>query len=778
MPKRLPIDEIKEQVMAELARWSRGDRLVISAPTGSGKSTRLPLWCRQAGHGKTLVIEPRRLACRTLADWVASALGQKVGETVGYSVRREQAYCERTEILFVTPGVARRMVSENEIDRFATVIFDEFHERGWESDTVMALLAAREERAPRLLLMSATLESQALSRAYRAKTIEGSGRSYPVEIRYQATPEVVAPSVRDLKDRVVDAIRTNWNGQGRMLVFLPGIASMQEVKTQLRDLPVRLLHGTFNRQRQDQAFGGDEAGILLATNVAESSLTVPGVTFVVDSGLEKRAIHQSGYVALATVPISSASADQRAGRAGRTSPGTCLRLWDAKARLEPTRPPDLARIELDDLLLFLGALEDGTRTPCTWLDVPPTFAWDRALLRLQTLGLIDNTGRLTALGTRAESLPVDTAWARILALAPETLGPDLCDLYAYSATRRSWIDPHCSADQAEQRRSELGEEPWARALATVRRGETVRHGLDGETLEEARTVSQELCTQLNWVYSPAQERVHPDLKEFLARHWPERHFARRQTRDAWGNGEVECRAGRGETLPEDCLAALFLRVEPVLGRGLKVELRGHCALPVDLSLLRACEYGEPQLSKIRWKESAVVALVSKVFAGRVIGQSEERLSGAPLRQALVELCRDGQWRAELFPLWETFCFYQTLQEALEGGRPNPPRLPEVEFLDRLSGLGLENVEELELLEPRDLEPSFSEANEELKKSFPQLYHYGGVAYDALYRPEHRKATLRWRSGPRGARPNPAHLPRWNGWRVEVDERGRVTPLRG
>lgn len=779
MRYQLPIDDIREKALSLLAALKPGERFVISAPTGSGKSTRLPLWCREVSDGKVLVVEPRRLACRTLAGWVSSALGEEPGETVGYCVRREQVFSERTRVLFVTPGVARRFLSEGPLQDFAFVIFDEFHERGWETDTVMAILAARGEQAPRLILMSATLEAQRIAQVYKARTLESSGRSFPVEIRYQPDSGVVAPTGQNLLDRVARAVRSAWTDSGKMLVFLPGIASMQELKSRLSGLPVGLLHGTFTRERQDRAFGGNEPGIILATNVAESSLTVPGVTTVVDSGLEKRAIHQSGYVALATVAIAQASADQRAGRAGRTAPGLCLRLWDGKARLEPARPPDLERMELDELLLFLAGLPDGLKTTCDWLDPPPGFAWERARGRLLQRGLIDQGDRLTELGRAAERLPVEAAWARLLALATNSLRSDLCDLHAFSAARRSWISTRSNSDQAERRRLDFGEEPWARALAMLRHGDPSSHGLDAETLQEARTLSSELRELLGEQERSSESRPHPELKDFLARHWPERHFVRRQNRDAWGNGEVECRAGRGESLPEECLAAVFLRVEPVLGRGLKVDLRGSCPLPVELSLLRRHGYGSPELSKIRFREGTVVARIAWTFAGRVLGQTEEELAGAPLRQALVELCRTGEWQTGLWQQWETFCFYETLSEGLSGFSPARTRTPEDELTRRLETLGLETSEELELLDDTDFQPDAGKLqdHETLKKTYPSLYHYGGVAYGVLYCPERRLVVLRWRSGPRGSRPNPNQLPRWNGWRVEVDERGRITPLR-
>lgn len=767
----LPIDESRDNIVHHLSSLDPGGRLVLSAPTGSGKSTRLPVWCHELGLGPVLVIEPRRVACRTLAAWVAEGLGQVVGSRVGYCVRYEQAASEQTEILFVTPGIARRYLAEGTISHFSTIIFDEFHERSWETDTVMATLAARKHQQ-RLILMSATLAADRLVAAYQAQRVESLGRCFPVEISYRTDGVVKFPSTSRLTERVVEAIEESWDGVGSSLVFLPGLAVMREVKQRLPRLPVRLLHGSFTNASQDDAFRDDAPRVVLATNVAESSLTVPGITTVIDSGLEKRAIHQSGYVALSTVPIALSSAQQRAGRAGRTAPGRCLRLWDEAARLETSRPPDLERMELDELVLFLAGLPDGLSTPLQWLDTPPSFAWERALLRLQNKGLIDDSGQVTELGHQAARLPVEPDWARILVLAPPELRADLCDLHAFSSGRRGLSLAGASHEQIEQRKEELGEEPWRRTLATLRLGHPKRHGLDPEALQEARRLSQELKDALS---IPTSERVtpHPQLSHFLAVHWPERHFVRRQRREAWGNGEVECRTARGEELPEECLAAFFLCIEPVATRGLKVELRGSHALPTSLASLNKAGYGTPELSKVRFRDGQVIARVAQIFAGRTLAQSEDILIGAPLREALVKLAVEGQWKPEVLEHWHEFRFYAALQASLTG----EPRTATAEqlFRERLDRLGIESSDELELLNDDDYLPE--PCDEGLRKAYPRQYSYGGVAYDVDYLPERKLVRLHWRSGPKNAKPNAAHLPRWNGWRIEIDERGRVTPLR-
>lgn len=768
----LPIDSSREEALQALQALPPGGRLVLSAPTGSGKSTRVPLWCREAGLGPVLVVEPRRIACRTLAAWVAQGLGQEVGATVGFSVRFEQRLSDRTEILFVTPGIARRLLAEGQMERYRVVIFDEFHERGWETDTVMAALAGG-AGGQRLLLMSATLAAERLVSIYQARRIESFGRSYPVQVSYRPEGELTVPSLSRLTERVCRAIDEHWDRNGGTLVFLPGLAAMREVKQRLPKLPVRLLHGTFAHKAQDSCFDESSPRIVLATNVAESSLTLPGITTVIDSGLEKRPIHQSGYVALATVPIAVSSAEQRAGRAGRTGPGRCWRLWDEKARLEAHRPPDLERMELDDLLLFLAGLTKGLSTPMCWVDRPPDFAWDRALERLRCRGLIDAHGLATELGRAVGRLPVESDWARVMALAPAELRADLCDLYALSSSRRGLALPQADHEQIELRKKELGEEPWRRCLSTVRLGNAARHGLDGEALEETRRLARDLREAVG---AEALERASPapELPLFLARVWPERHFVRRANRDAWGNGQVECRLGRGEELAEDCAAALILQVEPVVARGLRVELRGRWALPSAVSLLRQAGYGEPELSKIRFREGVVSARIAWTYAGRVLASEEREVVGEALRQALMELARQGTWNPGLWESWLEHAYYRALDGRLRG-EAGAAQTAEELLIGHLGELGIESSADLELLEPGDYTPP--PPDPALLKAYPRQYLYGGAAFEVEYLPERSRVRLCWRSGPRGPKLNVQHLPRWNGWAVELDERGRVTPLR-
>ena len=780
---KLPIDQIESQFLQEFGTLDQGGRLVLTAPTGSGKSTRVPLWCFKSNSQKVIVLEPRRVAARTLAGWVAKGMGENVGKSVGYNVRFDKKHTEDTKILFVTPGVARRFLVEGKIKEFGTVVFDEFHERSWETDALLALLAA-EEQGPKLVIMSATLTAEVLASKYEAKTLQSEGRSFPVEVSYDDSQEaeLIVPSLRHVASRAAKRARLLWKEkeQGSILVFLPGLAVMREVASKLSPLPTVLLHGSFNQQEQSRAFDPSQRKIVLATNVAESSLTIPGVIAVVDSGLERRQVHQSGFVALATVPIALSSADQRAGRAGRTCPGVCWRLWSKKAKLELSKPPDLCRMELDDLVLFLAALPQGLATKTCWLDPPPEFALERASHRGEKQGLIQSDGRLSTLGRKAQRLPVDHEWARILVSAPKELQSELCSLCALATARRSPVKSTRSEEILASRKADWGIEPWGQALAILKSGDAKKHALDPEGLAMCCRVSDELRRLLGLEKTPCPAANSPRaLALALAELWPERFFLLRGSkRQAWGNGKSECQLARGEELPEDCSAAFFLQVNPTLGRGLKVELQARWGLPVRVSLLKEAGLGEPILSKIRWVKNKLQARIVYQHAGRDLSSSEEVLENKALRKALATLAVEKRWMKEAFALVEKEQFYAQLAHELEGKKE--PGIPIQEYFEsRLEELGVESCEDLELLEEsdflsRNLDPT---QLEELSKTYPQTYQMGGAVFQVSYFPLKKQVILNSLNKTKGIKINARHLPRWNGWKIELNERGRKTTLR-
>jgi ATP-dependent helicase HrpB len=438
----LPIDEILPALRSALLH----DRsAVVEAPPGAGKSTVVPIalldepWLR---GGKIVMLEPRRLATRAVAQRMAMTLGEPVGETVGYRMRLETRVSKRTRIEVVTEGVFTRMLqSDPALDGVAAVLFDEFHERSLHADTGLAFaLDSRANLTPdlRLVVMSATLDGAAVAKlldagSRKTPVITAAGRMYPVEMRHAGTGLPLLPGTRDSPELAVLRVikRALTEAEGDMLVFLPGAGEIRRVQGMLSDVgagvDVLPLYGELAPGDQDAAIATARAGrrkIVLATNIAETSLTIDGVRIVVDAGLERRSLFDpsSGMNRLEVARISRASAEQRAGRAGRTAPGVCYRLWSegSERSLAAYAPPEVCVADLAPLALDLavwGTDADGLR----WLDAPPaaTLASARDLLR--RLGALDSAGCVTAHGRAMQGFAAHPRLAHMM-LKSKSLG--------------------------------------------------------------------------------------------------------------------------------------------------------------------------------------------------------------------------------------------------------------------------------------------------------------------------------------------------------------------
>jgi ATP-dependent helicase HrpB len=411
IPPDLPIHEALPALLAAL---QAGPNAVLVAPPGAGKTTSVPLALLDApwvGQRKIIMLAPRRLAARSAAERMASLLGEAVGQTVGYRVRLDSKVTDKTRIEIVTEGIFTRMIlSDPELSGIAAVIFDEVHERNLEGDLALALAldaqgGLREDL--RLLAMSATLDGARISSLMSdAPVIESAGRMFPVETRYVgATPHAA------LEIQAADvALRSLGEGPGDVLVFLPGLGEINRALTHLQNnqLPhvlLSALHGGLDPREQDQALARPPNGkrkIVLSTSIAETSLTIPGVQIVVDCGQTRRAAYEpdSGLTRLVTVRASRASADQRRGRAGRTAPGLCFRLWEeAQMGAFPTFDrPEVLEADLAPLALTLAAWGVNDPAKLRWMDVPPLPAWREANVLLQQLGALDSDSRITAHG--------------------------------------------------------------------------------------------------------------------------------------------------------------------------------------------------------------------------------------------------------------------------------------------------------------------------------------------------------------------------------------------
>jgi ATP-dependent helicase HrpB len=417
----LPIEDVLETLCAAL---EAREAAVLVAPPGAGKTTRVPLALLSApwrGDGRIVVLEPRRLAARAAAARMAETLGEAVGERVGFRVRGQARVSARTRVEVVTEGVFTRMILDDpSLDGVAAVLFDEFHERSLNADLGLAL--AREAQGVlredlRLLVMSATLDGAQVSALLgEAPVVESEGRAFPVETRYFGR-DPAAP----LEAQVEQAIRTALAEEpGSVLVFLPGAAEIRRVEallnTRLRDrtdILVAPLYGALDPEAQDRAIAPAPSGVrkvVLATSIAETSLTIQGVRVVVDCGLARvpRFDPASGLTRLQTVRVSRAAADQRRGRAGRTEPGACYRLWDeAETRaLAPFARPEILDSDLSGFALDLAVWGVRDSAGLALLDPPPSGAFSEARALLARLGALDAAGALTEHGKRLARLPL------------------------------------------------------------------------------------------------------------------------------------------------------------------------------------------------------------------------------------------------------------------------------------------------------------------------------------------------------------------------------------
>ncbi len=424
----LPIDAVLDQLACTLEGHNAA---VLVAPPGAGKTTRVPLALLDAPwvkNKKIIVLEPRRIAARASAERMAHTLGERVGETVGYRVRFGSKVSRATRIEVVTEGIfSRQILDDPELNGVAAVLFDEFHERSLDADLGLAL--ARDAQTGlredlRILVMSATLDGARVARLLgEAPVIASEGRAFPVETRYLGR-KADAPLERQMADAIAMALRAD---PGSVLAFLPGAAEIRRTQNllaeRIRDASVEIvpLFGALEASVQDRAIAPAPRGhrkVVLATSIAETSLTIEGVRIVVDSGLARVPRYEPdiGLTRLETVRASRAAVDQRRGRAGRTEPGVCYRLWDEPqtTSFAAYTQPEILSADLSSLVLDLA--QWGVSDPATlaFLDPPPAPALKEARGLLHELGALDGDGRITAEGKSLRALALPPRLARMI----------------------------------------------------------------------------------------------------------------------------------------------------------------------------------------------------------------------------------------------------------------------------------------------------------------------------------------------------------------------------
>ena len=623
MRASLPI----EAVLPELReRAACHPALLLQAPPGAGKTTGVPLalldepWL--AGRS-ILILEPRRLAARAAAARMAELLGEAVGETVGYRVRFDHKVSERTRIEVLTEGVlTRRLQSDPELEGVGLVIFDEFHERNLHADLALALCIDAQQGLRedlKLLVMSATLDAAPVAALLDdCPIVTSEGRAHPVDLRYAAKEPDGDPA-----RWMAAAIRRALNEEeGDLLAFLPGGGEIRRAERFLEetlevsgvDVAIHPLYGDLPKGEQDRAIRPDPGGrrkVVLATPIAESSLTIDGVRVVVDSGLAREPCFdpRSGLTRLETVRIALDSADQRAGRAGRTAPGVCYRMWgDATQRgLLKRRPPEIAGADLAPLLLELALWGVHDPAQLAWLDPPPTASLGRARDLLQELDAVDPEGRITAAGRAMAALPLHPRLAHMVREGNELgLGALACDIAAL-LEERDLLAGRRERSAALHERLEL--------LAAFRRhGRSAlrERGADPAACAAVDRAARQYRRLLRLEAGEGDSEEQSGL--LLALAYPDRVAGRREE----GEGYRLSGGGGARLAPHDPLARQpLIAVAALEGRDGTI----HLAAPIDPEELRRRLPGHlSEEERVAWDPRRQV----------VVAQREERFGQLPL----------------------------------------------------------------------------------------------------------------------------------------------------
>jgi ATP-dependent helicase HrpB len=712
---RLPIEDVLPGLCDILAG---GRRALLTAPPGAGKTTRVPLalidapWLRPK---KLLMLEPRRLAARAAAHHMASLLGEPVGETVGYRMRLATRVGPRTRIEVVTEGILSRLLQDDpSLDDYGLVLFDEFHERSLQADTGLALCleTARLFRPDlRLLVMSATLDCGAVSELLdHAPVVSCEGRMFPVETRY-----LDQPVSGRLDAAVIRTIRRSLSqDQGSLLVFLPGMADLRRIERALHDatlgptIHIAPLHGELPQDAQDAAITPAPAGtrkVVLATSIAETSLTIDGVRIVIDAGLLRvpRFDPRSGLNRLETIRVTQDSAEQRRGRAGRLEPGVCYRLWTEKEQvtLAPRRPPEILDADLTPLVLDLALWGTADPSQLSWLTMPPAGAIAQARELLIRLGALDPSGAVTPHGKQMAGLALHPRLAHMLV---KSVALGLTDLACEVAALLSERD--------------ILRGPTGRGNADLRLRIDILHGEHDQAGDQ--TVDRSACERVRRTADLWRRQLASRLKRRLSVECEESHQAGLLLALAYPDRIAQRQPGSdARYLLTNGRGALFvhpdpLGVEPYLvvadleagAQWARIDL----AVPLSRSDIESLYAGEiRETASVVWDEKAQAVRTSKQHTLGALVLSEQALA-KPDRALVTKALLDGirqagiaalAWTPELLQ-WRARIRFLRRIEGPEWDWPDVSDEALSQTLDRWLGPSLDGMTTLDRVKRFDL----------------------------------------------------------------------------
>lgn len=512
MTKNLPAQSIAEEVNQKLVKHNR---LIITAAPGAGKSTLLPLTILSGiqGEGKILMLEPRRIAAKQIAERMADLLHEKVGETVGYRVRFEKRISQETRIEVLTEGILTRMLTNDPmLEGVSTVIFDEFHERSLPSDVALALTReAQQIIRPdlRIIIMSATIDASAISSELQAPIVNSEGRMFPVKIIH--TEEEA--NNNNVSEQVAHYIRiAHAQNEGDILAFLPGQAEIIRCKNildnSLGETNIYPLYGQLSPQEQRQAIQPSTPGqrkVVLSTSIAETSLTIEGVRIVIDSGLCKTMVFdsKSGLSHLVTTRISKDMAKQRAGRAGRIESGVCYQLWSlaTEHRMEECREPEILSADLSNTALDIAVWGEGDMSKLPWLTPPPSTSITQASHLLNILGALDEKGKVTVLGRQMAELPCHPRISRMLVSSEnnneKAIATDIAAILEEKDPLNDVLDDidiNTRINLLRDAREKRNEGKWNRIARIAKEYRNLTHTTEDNNIPEANQVGTLIAT--------------------------------------------------------------------------------------------------------------------------------------------------------------------------------------------------------------------------------------------------------------------------------------------
>ncbi|MEZ8044885.1 helicase-related protein [Vibrio sp. 10N.237.312.C02] len=791
----LPIDAYQNVFHEQIAN----SHLVVEAETGSGKSTRLPIWACQ--HGRVLVVEPRRIACTSLAKYLALQSGEKLGDKIGYAIKLESEYNEKTNVVFVTPGIALRWLSEDGLAGFDAIVVDEFHERRWDIDLLVAIL--KQKASHRLVITSATIEGERLAHYLDANRISCEGRTYQVAIEHRANESRALPDVRHLEQRIAEEVNHQLiASSGDMLVFLPGkkeIVQCEQALAKNPDIQVVKLHASVSDKERDLALSGRNIDInangyglrkvILATNVAETSLTIPDIGVVIDSGLERRTVQRNGRTTLMLKSISRASAKQRAGRAGRVMDGVCVRLYGEHAALELVTPPELQREELIEPMLAAACCGNSIES-LSFLDPIPEKSLNSATQTLLTMEAINAEHQITEHGKKLYPLPIDALYADIVTrIKTKALKEAMVDLTAaLSVPARLYQLPN-NAEHLEALAQQEKEGCDLSLLIQIVRGrEYPNLEIDQQALNEA----QGLAKQMREVFELPQLEVASrfqriELLKTIVHLHPELVFVRRLKRkEAFANGVLEVVLGRQNRFPDNAQAMLVLDTHSLPGRGVKQTLTlATVTAPIPLDLMIEAEMGEWEQGETIVNDDGVYTGMALVYAGRTITTKLVAAEGQLSLKPIVDLVSNGvqlpgfaQARTQQIKHWQLY-----VKLGLDEQTQYKPEIENINFelwlIEQLEVLGVTDVSELEMFDHADIPfdgiPTWLYS--EFSEKYPFALSLADLQLEVEYLPARKLIYVHYQSGSRKLSPKRWELPTWSGWRIQYKKASRIIDIK-